>query len=93
MKVDEAEVRRIAKLARLSLDEHEIGTLATELSQILDHIDQIEDAPIPSSGVEVASLTLRHDIVTPSLRVDEVESRAPHFRRGHFVVPKVLADE
>jgi aspartyl-tRNA(Asn)/glutamyl-tRNA(Gln) amidotransferase subunit C len=48
--IDESEVRRIAKLARLNLCDDEVRLFAGQLANILDYVRQIE--ALDTKGVE-----------------------------------------
>lgn len=89
------EVRRIARLARLTLGEAEIEPLAAELGQILDYISRLATFefppgnPIPDGTPDA----LRLD--QPILSTDAAETileQAPATHRRHFVVPKMIGE-
>jgi aspartyl-tRNA(Asn)/glutamyl-tRNA(Gln) amidotransferase subunit C len=94
MQVDEAMVRRIARLARIKVTDQEAKALEKELSGILDWVKQLDE--VDTSGVEpmtrVMPMTLRQreDRVTDGGIADDIVANAPA-REGHFfVVPKVV---
>ena len=94
MPIDDTEVRRIAELAHLHLEDAEVQRMRGELSRILDYIDHL--ARVETSGVRADSeetLTpLRPDEIGPSLPTAQVERNAPRFERGLFVVPRVIGE-
>ena len=94
MSLDEATVARIARLARIRIEEHERAPLAAELSNILDWIEQLNEVDTsdvaPMTSMEGVTLALRADEVTDGDRVDDVLANAPESQDGHFVVPKVV---
>jgi len=95
MKIDLDEVRRVAELAHIRLNDDELPRMAAELSVILDYIDQLStvDVDLPL-GIAMANPTsLREDVVVPSLPVTDVAANAPAFVHGHFVVPRVIGGE
>ena len=59
------EVRHIAKLARLNLEDQEVEKFARELSSILDYIDQLQEVDtknvVPSAQVTGLSNSFRED--------------------------------
>src|ERR1041385_4199667 len=88
------EVRHVAQLAALELDDAEAGRLCDDLSSILDHIAALEAVDV--SGVEpsfhalgVVSV-LRADRVQPCLQREQALAAAPEHESGGFAVPKVL---
>ncbi len=94
MSLDEATVARIARLARIRIDEDERAALAGELSNIMGWIEQLgevntDDVP-PMTSVGDVTLALRADEVTDGDKADDVLSNAPGTQDGHFVVPKVV---
>lgn len=94
MQVDETTVRRIARLARIEITDAEAKALETELSGILDWIEQLDE--VDTSGVEpMTSVTPMHlkqreDRVTDGDRADDIVANAPVREDHFFVVPKVV---
>ena len=94
MSLKSEDVRRIATLARLHIDDQEIDQYAADLSNILDLVDQMNQ--VDTSGVEPlsnphdATQRLREDEVTePNLR-DEFQAIAPDVEDGLYRVPRVI---
>lgn len=93
MRVDDAEVRRLAALARLRLDAAEIERMRRELSTILDYIDLIK--AVDTSGARLPSTDptpLRADVPGESLDLEDVGANAPRFENGFFVVPRIIGE-
>jgi aspartyl-tRNA(Asn)/glutamyl-tRNA(Gln) amidotransferase subunit C len=94
MSVDEATVKRIAKLARIAITEEDARHLAPELDGILHWIEQLGE--VDTSGVEPMTavipntLRLRDDVVTDGGVRDAVLANAPQAEHGFFTVPKVI---
>jgi len=94
MQVDEATVRRIARLARIKITDEEAQELLKELSGILDWVEQLSE--VDTSGVEPMtrvvpiSLKMREDAVTDGDIADDVLRNAPMSEDHFFVVPKVV---
>lgn len=93
MAVSENDVRHVAALARLGIEPGRIQSLAAELNGILGHMEAI--GRVDAAGVEpyegggIGSMPLRPD-GTPSVPLDRpVESFAPEFRDGFFLVPRL----
>jgi aspartyl-tRNA(Asn)/glutamyl-tRNA(Gln) amidotransferase subunit C len=92
--ISREEVEHVALLARLGLSDEELGTLADQLSAILDHmraINQLDTSNIPPTA-QVIPLrnVMRPDEPRPSLPVPEVLQNAPAQDGGYFRVPPVL---
>ncbi len=88
------DVRNIAQLARLHIDEADIDRYVTDLSSILDLVDQMNQ--VDSSGVTPlsnpldATQRLRDDEVTESDQRDKFQGIAPDVKDGLYRVPKVI---
>ena len=97
MSVTTDEVRRIAALARLGLDEARVESLATELSSILGHIEVLRTADTTSAADDDAamrgSMPLRSDDLAPVPLHRAREEFAPSMRDSFFVVPRLATHE
>lgn len=88
------EMRKLADLANLGLEEGELSAMSAELSEILRHFQHIRDvdtrevAPL-LHAVEVENV-LREDVPGPSLTREESLANAPATANGFFTVPRVL---
>ncbi len=90
-----ADVERIAALARLELNDDEIGRFAEQLTAILayaDQVQQVDTTAVPQTTVDATMTVWREDALVPSLDRDLVLSQAPSADRaaGLFKVPRVL---
>ncbi|MDE0801580.1 MAG: Asp-tRNA(Asn)/Glu-tRNA(Gln) amidotransferase subunit GatC [Rhodospirillaceae bacterium] len=94
MSLDDATVRKIAHLARISVAEKDIAPLAKELSGIMDWIEQLQEvdtsAVEPMTGGADMMLNWRKDAVTDGGHTDKVLANAPESHEGFFGVPKVI---
>ena len=94
MSLDEATVARIARLARIAVAEDELAPLATELSHILEWIEQLNEVDTegvpPMTSVTAMRLAWREDRVTDGGRPEDILANAPERQDGYFVVPKVV---
>jgi aspartyl-tRNA(Asn)/glutamyl-tRNA(Gln) amidotransferase subunit C len=89
--LSEADVLKVAKLARLELEPDEVRRMAAELSAIVGYVQQLSeldtaDVP-PTAQVHVDRLALREDEPVPSLPHDEAMSEAPRAAHDGFAVP------
>ncbi|UCH39651.1 MAG: Asp-tRNA(Asn)/Glu-tRNA(Gln) amidotransferase subunit GatC [Gammaproteobacteria bacterium] len=88
------DVRNIAHLARLHIDEDVLEQYVADLSSILDLVDQMNQ--VDSSGVAPlsnpldATQRLRDDNVTESDQRDKFQQIAPDVEAGLYRVPKVI---
>jgi aspartyl-tRNA(Asn)/glutamyl-tRNA(Gln) amidotransferase subunit C len=94
MQVDEATVRRIARLARIEVSDEEAKGLEKELSGILDWVKQLDEVDTstvePMTRVVAQKLKMREDVVTDGEIADQVTANAPLAEDNFFVVPKVV---
>lgn len=94
MSIDTDEVRRIAHLARLGIDEADVSRYADELTRILDFVRQLDEADTgdvePMSHPLDAKQRLRADEVTEGDRREAFLALAPEAASGLYLVPKVI---
>lgn len=94
MSVDKETVRRIARLARLAIDEDRVEPMTNELNQILAWVQQLEEVEVtgvaPMTSVVSQRLKLREDVVSEGGDAAAVTVNAPLSEDRFFVVPKVV---
>jgi len=94
MQVDEDTVRRIARLARIKITDEEAVGLQSELSGILDWVEQLDEVDTenvePMTRVVPIELKQRQDVVDDGAQADAVMANAPMTEDHFFVVPKVV---
>lgn len=90
MKLTQEELRHVADLARLGLRDEELEALASELSSILEYIDQLEQldtsAIPPTAQVGELVDVMRDDEIGPSLDVEDALANAPARDGTYFLV-------
>ncbi len=90
-----ADVRRIARLARLELGDDEVARIADDLGRIVAYVGQLEEVDVtdvPPATHAVARLPLRADQPGPSLDPELVLREAPRAEDGAFAVPTFVED-
>jgi aspartyl-tRNA(Asn)/glutamyl-tRNA(Gln) amidotransferase subunit C len=94
MSVEIKDVRKIARLARLSASEERLAAMQKELNGILAWIEQLNEVDVdgvePLTSAVATTLPMREDAVTDGDIRDDVLSNAPRAEEGFFVVPKVV---
>ncbi len=94
MSIEVDEVKKIAKLAALNVDDADIQSYATNLSNILDMVAQMEvvdtTGVTPMSHPFDAIQRLREDEVTDFNRREDFQAIAPATEDGLYLVPKVI---
>jgi aspartyl-tRNA(Asn)/glutamyl-tRNA(Gln) amidotransferase subunit C len=94
MSLSPADVAKIAHLARLAVGEDEANDLGTDLSRILDLVEQMD--AVDTAGVEPMAhplemaQRLRDDRVTESDQRELYQGNSPAVENGLFLVPKVI---
>ena len=95
-KIDEAQVRKVAKLSRLDLTDGEIEEFTGQLEAILGYVDKMNQ--LNTEGVEPLahclplSNCLRNDEIRDSLGADAILANAPQRDGDFFKVPRILDD-
>jgi len=94
MSLSRKEVDHIAQLARLALTREEKERYREQLSDILDHVAQLQELDTsqipPTSSVLPPRSRLREDEITPCLDVKDALRNAPQTKEDQFRVPPVL---
>ncbi len=94
MHVDQGTVRRVARLARLKITDDEAKSLESEISGILDWVEQLKQvdtsAVEPMTRVVAQEMKKRADVVTDGEISDDIVRNAPMTEDHYFVVPKVV---
>ncbi len=88
------EVKKIAHLARLGIDEHDIASYASDLSGILALMEQM--SALNTNGIKPMAhpldqvQRLRTDAVTETNQREHFQAIAPQTEAGLYLVPKVI---
>ncbi len=94
MSLDPAAVRRIARLARLRVDDAQVAQIQGELNSILGWIDQLNEVDVsgvePLTGGAAMAMRMREDVVTDGDLVEAVLANAPDREGPFYTVPKVV---
>jgi aspartyl-tRNA(Asn)/glutamyl-tRNA(Gln) amidotransferase subunit C len=94
MSVDQATVRRIARLARIAVAEDEVPHLQGEINAILSFVEDLGAVDVegvePMTSVIPMRLPLRPDVVTDGQIENLVLVNAPLKEDDFFLVPKVI---
>ncbi len=94
MSIDTTTAARVAKLARIKVEEADLPELAKEFSAMLGFIEQLNEVDVegvdPMTSVTPQRLKRRADVVTDGDQPEAVLKNAPDAREGFFAVPKVV---
>jgi aspartyl-tRNA(Asn)/glutamyl-tRNA(Gln) amidotransferase subunit C len=87
-RVDAEEVRHIAELARVDLDDDEVAAFADQFGDILDYFEALDEVPEVESEPELVNV-MRADEVESSLSQADALANADETEDGRFKGPKV----
>lgn len=94
MSIDTETARRVAKLARIKVEDDALPALANEFNAILGFVEQLTEVDVdgvePMVSVTPMRLKRREDVVSDGNQQDKVLANAPDAREGFFAVPKVV---
>ena len=95
-RIDQDQVRKVAKLSRLDLSEAEVEEFTGQVSAILGYVEKMNE--LDTENVEPLAHCLpihnvfREDHVKPSLGTEKILANAPQQDGEFFKVPKILDD-
>jgi aspartyl-tRNA(Asn)/glutamyl-tRNA(Gln) amidotransferase subunit C len=88
------QVERVARLARLALNDREIGLFARQLGEVLMYMERLAEVPTddvePTSHVVDLENVMRDDLPQESLPQADALCNAPETRADLFIVPPVI---
>lgn len=94
MSLSKEDVKKVAGLARIHMEDEQLETMAPQLSNIIGFVEQLAEVDTdnvePLANVVDITLNLREDKITDGNCVDKVLANAPESTQGYFVVPKVV---
>ncbi|MEM7408110.1 MAG: Asp-tRNA(Asn)/Glu-tRNA(Gln) amidotransferase subunit GatC [Pseudomonadota bacterium] len=92
--MDIDEVKHVARLARLAIDEQQAEHYRQDLNDILTLVETMQaretEGVAPMSNPLDATQRLRPDAVTEAVDRELFQENAPHAEEGLFLVPKVI---
>ena len=94
MSLQPSDIRTIARLARLAVNEDEIPGIQQQLGNILGLIEQMQ--AIPTTGIQPLAhpleinARLRPDVVTETDQREKFQQIAPETSNGFYLVPRVI---
>ena len=94
MALDEKNIKDIAHLARLKIEENEVAESLADFSSILSMINEMQTVNteniVPLSNPHEQIQKLRKDVVTESNDREKLLNLAPRATDGLFLVPRVI---
>ena len=95
-KINKDEVKKVAHLARLELDENAINNHVEQLKKILEYIKQLEEintdnVPCTTRAIEVTN-AFRKDEMKNYENIEDLLELGPSREDQYFKVPKIIND-
>ena len=94
MSIDKNQVKKVAKLSRISLDDKNLESLSNDLASILKFVEQLNklntDNVKPLNSIVDKSLEPRKDQVNDGNVKQEILKNSPDKNEDFFIVPKVV---
>ncbi|MCA9599626.1 MAG: Asp-tRNA(Asn)/Glu-tRNA(Gln) amidotransferase subunit GatC [Myxococcales bacterium] len=94
MALSRDQLRHLARLARIDLDDAELRGLEGDLEQILGYVELLQELSTddvqPTAQVAVAAAPLRDDVPLEGLSTADALSEAPRLGETSFAVPAII---
>ena len=94
MPIDKNQVKKVAKLSRISLDDSKLESLSKDLVSILNFVEQLNNLDTneikPLTSIIDKSLDTRDDTVSDGQIKDQILKNSPEKNEDFFIVPKVV---
>ena len=94
MSIEKNQVKKVAKLSRISLDESKVESLSKDLNSIINFVEQLNKLDTkdtkPLSSVIDKTLEPRNDKVNDGKMKEEILKNSPNKNEDFFIVPKVI---
>ena len=98
MPITQSDIEKVAQLAHLELAEEELKTLGSQIAEIVNYVEQLNELDTSNVEPAIGGLTSegartdsdRNDEIAGSLGQQTALAQAPDPASGHFRVPKVL---
>ena len=94
MSLTEADVKRMAHLARIEIAQTEVAPMLAQLSNIMGLVEQMQAVDTtgvaPMAHAQDLSLRLREDRVTETDQHEAFQAVAPEVEAGLYLVPQVM---
>ena len=94
--ITQDQVRHVAKLSRLKLNERQVQQFTSQLANILSYVEKLNE--LDTSNVEPTAHAvpikniLRDDVFVEGIGIEKVLQNAPDRDGPFFKVPRVLED-
>ena len=94
MPIDKNQVKKVAKLSRISLDDSKIDSLSKDLDSIISFVEKLNELDTKKiktlNSITNKTLETRNDIVDDGKIKNEILKNSPKKDDNFFIVPKVI---
>ena len=94
MSINKDTIKKISKLARISVTNEETDRLEKDLNSILKFVEQLKelntDKTAPIASVSDQALTMNKDEIKKINEKEEILKNAPEKNSNYYIVPKVI---
>ena len=94
MSIDKNQVKKVAKLSRISLDDRKLESLSKDLDAILNFVEQLNKLDTnktePLTSIVDKTLEPRNDKINDGKIKDQILKNSPDKNEEFFIVPKVV---
>ena len=94
MPIDKNQVKKVAKLSRISLDDDKINSLSKDLDSILTFVEKLNELDTKEiktlKSIADKTLEARNDIVDDGKIKNDILKNSPDKNEDFFIVPKVI---
>ena len=94
MPIDKNQVKKVAKLSRISLEDNKIDSLSRDLDSILTFVEKLNELDTKEiktlKFIADKTLEARNDIVDDGKIKNDILKNSPEKNEDFFIVPKVI---
>ena len=94
MSIDKNQVKKVAKLSRISLDNKKLESLSKDLVSILNFVEELNNLDTqktePLTSIVDKTLEPRKDKINDGKIKDQILRNSPDKHEDFFIVPKVV---
>ena len=94
MSLSDEDVKHVAKLSSIHLEDKDVETVKAQLNSILEYVARLSEIPtrgvVPTYHVHGISNAFREDVLETSLTQDTIKENSPDFAGGFFRVPSII---
>jgi aspartyl-tRNA(Asn)/glutamyl-tRNA(Gln) amidotransferase subunit C len=94
MSINKDTIKKISKLARISVTNEETDRLEKDLNSIIKFVEQLKelntDKIAPIASVSYQALTMNKDEIKKINEKEEILKNAPEKNSNYYIVPKVI---